>query len=137
MDTSGYNTLTTILYNTKLLGGEYAMMERMVELGAPISLKFCESNLDNLSSKEWTLMAAAAKVLQPLEQATTEPRADRYPTLSQVIPLVHCTVVVPQKHISEGDKATLFARSPLRSLATRFSDLKMAPTRAKDAPVDL
>ncbi|KAL3220223.1 hypothetical protein MRX96_030045 [Rhipicephalus microplus] len=42
---------------------EYAMMERLVELCAPISVELCDSDVDNLSSREWKLMAAAVKVL--------------------------------------------------------------------------
>ncbi|KAL3207727.1 hypothetical protein MRX96_039545 [Rhipicephalus microplus] len=40
---------------------EYAMMERLVELRAPISVELCNSDVDNLSSREWKLMAAAVK----------------------------------------------------------------------------
>ncbi|KAH8019297.1 hypothetical protein HPB51_018809 [Rhipicephalus microplus] len=111
---------------------EYAMMETLVELRAPISVELCDSDVDNLSSREWKLMAAAVKVLQPLDQATTELCADRYPTLSQVILLVHCAQVVLHKHKSQGEEAASFARSFLRSLATRFPGLKMAnvPTNA-------
>lgn len=71
-------------------------------------------------------MAAAVKVLQPLDQATTNLCADRYPTLSQVIPLMHCTQVVLPRHVSEGEEAASFAKSLLRSLATRFPGLKKA-----------
>ncbi|KAG0444628.1 hypothetical protein HPB47_013578 [Ixodes persulcatus] len=115
---------------------EYAMMERLVELRAPISLELCESDVDNLSSREWKLMAAAVKVLQPLDQATTELCADRYPTLSQVIPLVHCTEVVLREHVREGEEAASFARSLLRSIATRFPDVKMALVPANAMLVD-
>lgn len=99
---------------------EYAMMERLVELCAPISLKLCESDVYNLSSREWKLMAAAVKVLQPQDQATTELCADRYPTLSQVIPLVHCTEVVLREHVDEGEEAASFARSPCATLQRGF-----------------
>lgn len=105
---------------------EYAMMEGLVELRAPISVELCDSDVDNLSSREWKLMAAVVKVLQPLDQATTELCADCYPTLSQVIPLMHCTQVVLHEHVSEGEEAASFARSLLRSFATRFPGLKMA-----------
>lgn len=50
---------------------EYAMMERLVTLRVPISVELCECDVDNLNSKEWKLMAAAVKALQPLDQATT------------------------------------------------------------------
>lgn len=50
---------------------EYAMMERLVTLRVPISVELCECDVDNLNYKEWKLMAAAVKVLHPLDQATT------------------------------------------------------------------
>ncbi|XP_042148139.1 zinc finger BED domain-containing protein 4-like [Ixodes scapularis] len=63
---------------------EHSMMERLVKLRAPISAELSESDsVENLSTKEWKLMAAVVKVLQPLQQATAELSADRYPTLSQ------------------------------------------------------
>ncbi|KAH8040937.1 hypothetical protein HPB51_013107 [Rhipicephalus microplus] len=115
---------------------EYAMMERLVELRASISVELCDSDVDNLSSREWKLMAAAVKVLQPLDQATTELCADRYPTLSKVIPLVHCAQVVLHKHTSQGEEAASFARSLLRILATRLSGLKIANVPANAMLVD-
>lgn len=81
-------------------------------------------------------MAAAVKVLQPQYQATTELCADRYPTLSQVIPLVHCTDVVLREHVDEGEEAASFARSLLRSIATRFPGVKMALVPANATLVD-
>lgn len=52
------------------------MMERLTKLRAPISPEVCESDLDNLSAKEWKLMAAAVKVFQSLDYATSELCAD-------------------------------------------------------------
>lgn len=115
---------------------EYAMMERLVELHAPISVELCHSDVDNLSSREWKLMAAAMKVLQPLDQAMTELCADCYPTLSQLIPLMHYTQVVLHEHVSEGEEVASFARSLLRSLATRFPGLKMVNVPANAMLVD-
>ncbi|KAH6933470.1 hypothetical protein HPB50_015418 [Hyalomma asiaticum] len=115
---------------------EYAMMERLVELRAPIPVELCDSDVDNLSSREWKVMAAAIKVLQPLDQATTELCTDHYPTLSQVTPLMHCTQLVLHEHVSEGEEAASFARSLLRSNATRFPGLKMANVPANAMPVD-
>ncbi|XP_049275099.1 zinc finger BED domain-containing protein 4-like [Rhipicephalus sanguineus] len=115
---------------------EYAMMERLAGLRAPISVELCDSDVDNLSSREWKLMAATVKVLQPLDQATTELCADRYLSLSQVIPLMHCTQVVPHEHVSEGEEAASFARSLLRSFSTRFPGFKMANVPANVMLVD-
>ncbi|KAH9374727.1 hypothetical protein HPB48_022189 [Haemaphysalis longicornis] len=81
-------------------------------------------------------MAAAVKALQPWHQAMTAPCTDRFPTLPQVAPLVHCTEVVLCEHISEWDTAASFARSLLCHLATRFPDLKMTPVLAKAMLVD-
>lgn len=107
------------------------MLERLVDLRAPISLEPRESGVDNLSAKARKLLAAAAQVLKPLDQATTELCADRCPTLPQEIPLVHCTEVVQCKHVLEGDESALFSTSHLCSLATWFSDLKIAPIPAE------
>ncbi|KAG0416688.1 hypothetical protein HPB47_006225 [Ixodes persulcatus] len=118
------NALEVVQDNPTRWNREYSMMERLVKLRAPISAELPESDfVENLSTKEWKLMAAVVKVLQPLQQATAELSADRYPTLSQVIPLLHCTHVVLQEHKTGGEEAAPFAYSLARSLATRFPNI--------------
>lgn len=116
---------------------EHAMLARLLKLRAPISVELSESDsVENLSAQEWKLMNAVVKVLQPLEQATAELSADHYPTLSQVIPLLHCTRVMLEEHISGADEAAPFASSLLRSLSTRFPDIKMAKVPALAMLID-
>lgn len=49
---------------------------------------------------------------------------------------MHCAQVVVHKHASQGEEAASFARSLLRSLATRFPGLKMANVPANAMLVD-
>lgn len=116
---------------------EHAMLARLLKLRAPISVELSESDsVENLSAQEWKLMNAIVRVLQPLEQATAELSADHYPTLSQVIPLLHCTRVMLEEHVSGADEAAPFASSLLRSLSTRFPDIKMAKVPALAMLID-
>ncbi|KAG0441646.1 hypothetical protein HPB47_015895 [Ixodes persulcatus] len=81
-------------------------------------------------------MAAVVKVLQPLQQATAESSADRYPTRSQEIPLPHCTHVVIQQHKTGAEEAAPFSYNLARSFATRFPDLKISPVPALAMLID-
>ncbi|KAH7970439.1 hypothetical protein HPB49_006877 [Dermacentor silvarum] len=106
---------------------EHAMMARLVKLRTVITVELSESDaFPNLNASEWKLMNAPVQVLKPLDHATTELSGDKYPTLSQVIPLLQCTEVVLAEHVSEGVEAVLLASSLLRSVKTRFLDIKMS-----------
>lgn len=110
---------------------EHAMLARLLKLRAPISVELSESDsVENLSAQEWKLMNAIVRVLQPLEQATAELSADHYPTLSQVIPLLHCTRVMLEEHVSGADEAAPFASSLAQSFDTipRHQDGQSAST---------
>ncbi|KAG0437759.1 hypothetical protein HPB47_017298 [Ixodes persulcatus] len=107
---------------------EHAMMSRLLELRTAISAELSASDsVENLSSAEWKRMAWLVSVLQPIQQATTELSATKYPTLSQVIPLLECTEITLKEYISEANEVASFAISLLRSLKTRFVDVKMSP----------
>ncbi|KAH9381826.1 hypothetical protein HPB48_023121 [Haemaphysalis longicornis] len=107
---------------------EHAMMSRLLELRTAISAELSESDsVENLSSAEWKLMAGLVSVLEPIQQATTELSAATYPTLSQVIPLLECTEITLKEYISQANVAASFAGSLLRSLKTRFVDVKICP----------
>ncbi|KAH7934867.1 hypothetical protein HPB52_001682 [Rhipicephalus sanguineus] len=68
---------------------EHQMTSRLLKLRKPIIVELLECDgVDNLTAPEWKLMTAVVKVLDPLAQATTELSGDKYPTLSQVIPLL-------------------------------------------------
>ncbi|KAH9366723.1 hypothetical protein HPB48_008776 [Haemaphysalis longicornis] len=116
---------------------EHAMLVRLLKLWAPIAVELSGSDsVENLSAQEWKLMNAVVRVLQPLQQATAKLSADHYPTLSQVIPLLHCTRVMLEEHASGADKATPFASRLLHGLSTRFPDIRMAKVPALAMPID-
>ncbi|KAH7986058.1 hypothetical protein HPB49_026139 [Dermacentor silvarum] len=82
---------------------KHATMARLVKLRTVITVELSESDaVPNLNASDWKLMNAAVQVLKPLDHATTELSEDRYPTLSQVIPLLQCTEVVLAEHVSQG-----------------------------------
>ncbi|KAH7979350.1 hypothetical protein HPB49_009126 [Dermacentor silvarum] len=82
---------------------EHAMMARLVKLRTVITVELSEPDaVPNLNASEWKFMNAAVQVLKPLDHATIELCGDRYPMLSQVIPLLQCTEVVLAEHVSEG-----------------------------------
>ncbi|KAH7979236.1 hypothetical protein HPB49_008802 [Dermacentor silvarum] len=94
------------------MNSEHAMMARLVKLHTVITVELSESDaVTNLNASEWKLMNAAVQVLKPLDHPTTELSGDRYPTLSQVSPLLQCTEVVLAEHVSEGGEAALLASS--------------------------
>ncbi|KAG0426906.1 hypothetical protein HPB47_025999 [Ixodes persulcatus] len=114
---------------------EHAMMARLVKLRVPVTVELSEcETVENPNSSEWKLISRAVKVLQPLEQATTDLSGDSYPTLSQVIPLLHCTRLVLTQHST--DEAASLASSLLRSIGARFPDLKMSRLPALAMLVD-
>ncbi|KAH7936945.1 hypothetical protein HPB49_006505 [Dermacentor silvarum] len=116
---------------------EHARMARLVKLRTVITVELSESDaVPNLNASEWKLMNAAVQVLKPLDHATTELPGDRYPTLSQVIPLLQCIEVVLAEHVSEGGEAALLASSLLHSIKTRFPDIKMSRLPALAMLVD-
>ncbi|KAG0411813.1 hypothetical protein HPB47_011069 [Ixodes persulcatus] len=83
---------------------EHAMMSRLLELRTAISAELSASDsVENLSSAEWKLMAGL------------------------VIPLLECTEITLKEYISEANEVASFAISLLRSLKTRFVDVKMSP----------
>lgn len=69
---------------------ELAMVERVVRLRRPLSLVLAETRkVEAPTSEEWDIMEELVVVLEPLNQATVNSSAKKYPTLSMVIPLVH------------------------------------------------
>lgn len=81
--------------------------------------------MEDLTTSEWKLLAAAVKVLQPLDQTTTALSGDGYPTPSQVIPLLECTKVVLSQRSHEPHEAAVVL-GLLKSIKTRFPDIKMS-----------
>ncbi|KAH6942679.1 hypothetical protein HPB50_009230 [Hyalomma asiaticum] len=110
---------------------EHQMMTRLLKLRKPITVELSERDaVDNLTAAEWKLMTAAVKVLDPLAQATTELSGDKYPTLSQVIPLLECTGIVLARHTAQSDESSAIASSLARSIKARFPGVKTSEDTA-------
>lgn len=107
------------------------LMTRMLKLRKPITVELLECDgVDNLTAAEWRLMTAAVEVLDPLAQATTELSGDKYPTLSQVIPLLECTGIVLARHAAQSDESSAIASSLARSIKARFPGVKTSEDTA-------
>ncbi|KAL1472965.1 hypothetical protein MTO96_039036 [Rhipicephalus appendiculatus] len=110
---------------------EHQMMSRLLKLRKPITVELSECDgVDNLTAAEWKLMTADVKVLDPLAQATTVLSGDKYPTLSQVIPLLECTSIVLARYAAQSDESSTIAVCLARSIKARFPAVKTSEDTA-------
>ena len=68
----------------------YYMLERLLQVKEALSaaLPSLPSSPSPLTADQWAVIEDSVAVLKPLELLTTELSADKYPTISKVIPLV-------------------------------------------------
>ncbi|KAH9364184.1 hypothetical protein HPB48_022894 [Haemaphysalis longicornis] len=110
---------------------EHQMMTRVLKLRKPITVELLECDgVDKLTAAERKRMTAAVEVLDPLAQATTELSGDKYPTLSQVIPLLECSDIVLARHAAQSDESSAIASSQARSIKARFRGVKTSEDTA-------
>ncbi|KAH7956573.1 hypothetical protein HPB52_010673 [Rhipicephalus sanguineus] len=99
---------------------EFAMLARLLKLKTAVTIDLTENDsVENLTNGEWRQVSAFATVLQPVEEATTAACAESYPTLSLVVPLVHCMKLLLYDKISDCDEYD-FAQNLLKSIKARF-----------------
>ncbi|KAH9378859.1 hypothetical protein HPB48_014774 [Haemaphysalis longicornis] len=95
---------------------EYEMLSRLLKLRRPISLDLSEQDsLEEFGSAEWRVMTAVTSVLKCVDDATRKCCSERHPTLSQVVPLVHCMQLLTQQQQSCGEEST-FAKNLLHGI---------------------
>lgn len=102
---------------------EFHMLARLLEQKEAIAADLVsKGEVDTLSSSDWSLITGVVKILQPVEQATTELCAEKYPSLSLKIPVVYGIQSVLENHIErkEHGSGIVFARNLLKSLKSRF-----------------
>lgn len=116
---------------------EYEMLSRLLKLRRPISLDLSEQDsLEDFGSAEWRLMTAVTSVLKCVDDATRECCSERHPTLSQVVPLVHCLqLLLTQQQQSCGEEST-FAKNLLHAMKCRFGDIKLQVPYAFSTALD-
>ncbi|XP_070386227.1 zinc finger BED domain-containing protein 4-like [Dermacentor albipictus] len=116
---------------------EYEMMSRLLKLRVPISLNLSEQDtLENLTSSEWHLMASITSVLKCVDDATRESCSEKHPTLSQVVPLVHCMQLLLTQQQQRCGEESAFAGNLLHSMKSRFVDIKLQVTYALSTALD-
>ncbi|XP_054272962.1 E3 SUMO-protein ligase ZBED1-like [Macrosteles quadrilineatus] len=109
---------------------EFLMLERLVELKIAINTELATSHhsISILSQDEWGLAEAYIESLKPIEVITRIMSADKYPTSSMIIPVLHeietkLTNIIasgPSNKSNSTRKSVSFAKNLLNSLKTRF-----------------
>ncbi|KAH7976395.1 hypothetical protein HPB52_013055 [Rhipicephalus sanguineus] len=98
---------------------EFAMLARLLKLKTAVTIDLTENDsVENLRNGEWRQVSAFVTVLQPVEEATTAACAESYPTLSLVVPLVHCLKLLLCDKTSDCDEYD-FAQNLLKSIKAR------------------
>ncbi|KAH7944363.1 hypothetical protein HPB52_018678 [Rhipicephalus sanguineus] len=98
---------------------EFAMLARLLKLKTAVTIDLSENDsVENLTNGEWRQVSAFVTVLQPVEEATTAACAESYPTLSLVVPLVHCMKLLLCDKTSDCDEYD-FAQNLLKSINAR------------------
>ncbi|KAH7955589.1 hypothetical protein HPB52_001675 [Rhipicephalus sanguineus] len=99
---------------------EFAMLARLLKLKTAVTIDLTENDsVENLTNGEWRQVSAFVTVLQPVEEATTAECAESYPTLSLVVPLVHCMKLLLCDKTSDCDEYD-FAQNLLKSIKARL-----------------
>lgn len=99
---------------------EFAMLARLLKLKTAVTIDLTENDsVENLTNGEWRQVSAFVTVLQPVEEATTAACAESYPTLSLVVPLVHCMKLLLCDKTSDCDEYA-FTQNLLKSINARF-----------------
>ncbi|KAH6939993.1 hypothetical protein HPB50_023873 [Hyalomma asiaticum] len=102
------------------------MLARLLKLKTAVTIDLTENDsVENLTNGEWRQVSAFVTVLQPVEEATTAACAESYPTLSLVVPLVHCMKLLLCDKTSDCDEYA-FAQNLLKSINARFPAVSTA-----------
>lgn len=68
----------------------FDMMERLVEQKEPITLVLLSiTQVENLTTVEWQKAATFVETMKPFKEVTVMMSADRYPTISMIIPILN------------------------------------------------
>jgi hypothetical protein len=70
---------------------KYIMIDRLLEQKEAVTLYLAsaDTNVNNLTSREWTTIKELSHVLRPFYEVTSTMCAEKYPTLSMVIPVIN------------------------------------------------
>lgn len=102
----------------------YYMMERILEQRKPVTIVLADTDLDNLTNSEWNMVDAVIEILEPFEWATRALSADKYATLSMVIPLMSAILIRLRQIRCSVSAADVIRKSLIKAVETRFSELE-------------
>ncbi|XP_076281274.1 E3 SUMO-protein ligase ZBED1-like isoform X2 [Lasioglossum baleicum] len=99
----------------------YAMLQRLIILQKPLTMTLCEEHMaENLNNDEWNLAETIVTVLQPLKDATEIMCGERYPTLSQYLPMYIGLINVLKPDKTQTKKAIEFSNYLCNALKVHF-----------------
>jgi len=99
-------------------------MERISEQRKPVTIVLTEIDIDNLTNSEWNLKDAVIEVLEPFEWATRALSADKYATLSMVIPLMSSILIRLREIKCKVPTAENIRKDLIKAVEARFSNLE-------------
>lgn len=100
------------------------MLERLVEVREAISADLAVNpDIANLTNAQWKMAGGLVKMLAPFKEATEDLCGETYPTLSMVIPILHCLDKQTCNIITtaESGSGIVFARNLVKSLKSRLT----------------
>ncbi|KAJ8869562.1 hypothetical protein PR048_028553 [Dryococelus australis] len=104
------------------------MLKRLLEMQAALSAEMASpkntSDVQMLAPQEWRHMSGLVEILQPLADAREELSGDSCPTLSMVIPILHCLESHLTRCIQHKTEGIMFARNFLKALKSKFGIYK-------------
>ena len=100
----------------------FFMLERYIELHPAVTTSLCLLSRNNLciSTEKLDIVAMIVEALRPFELATRELSADKYTSVSKVIPLIHQL----QSLCSEKAETNSLSRLLSRELVRRFTGIE-------------
>jgi len=100
------------------------MLDRILEQRRPVTIILTETDLDNLSNSEWNLVDAIIDVLEPFEWATRALSADKYATLSMIIPLMSSILIRLREIKSPVTAAENVRKALIKAVENRFNEIE-------------
>ncbi|XP_063230949.1 zinc finger BED domain-containing protein 4-like isoform X1 [Bacillus rossius redtenbacheri] len=116
---------------------EYQMLKRLLEMKPALVADHVNSgDTDMLTALEWKHAENFVQVLQPLAEATEEMSGNTYPTLSMIIPVLHCLLCSLESHITAKKDGMTLARALHKNLKSRFPNYMQEPLQRAAMLVD-
>ena len=100
------------------------MLDRILEQRRPVTIILTETDLENKCNSAWNLVDAIIDVLEPFEWATRALSADKYATLSMIIPLMSSILIRLREIKSPVAAAENVRKALIKAVENRFNEIE-------------